>query len=505
VSQAAQDKLRALRQRLAELDPYPWEPVEVWIASARPLMKAQFGEHFDEFKAIAATPEWYSPVYVAAGGDRRWGSETDDNFADEDARKAREDRTRAAAAKAKILAFVDGLLDLPSSLDLAPTPAGATRPRSKDAGALSHDEILELRGAVISARLARRRDALLAHLPPEFTDSLPVAGIPGDQILMDLVALHAAGELIDGSLPLAIWLKNAAQLCGGQQEEKVFTEALERVRSGAARPPGSQVHSLTLGDQARAITIAHQHGLSFTDAERLFGSLFEQNLPKLAEHARIEAQRRVDEFSQTFRQVAAAQELTEAELSRLADPNAQYLVDVIAGSNSPELYQTLARLVVRRLQNPIADLRKILRGKKIDRTNQHVEGTWTSSPNGSTYCLRFVGDDLCCAYCHNDDDHLTGEVYNWTLHDGGWCAQFTWLDQPIRGYVHLRVVSRDEFAGGWWYERDVRPSQVPSLPNVGAMHRLRWKRTTSDSHPTWAEHYFESVGRVRPSAAPNTK
>ncbi|MEO7592728.1 MAG: hypothetical protein ABI134_16055, partial [Byssovorax sp.] len=80
---------------------------------------------------------------------------------------------------------------------------------SKDRSSiLDHEEILELRGAVLSARLGESRRALLAHISVELVASLSVASSPGEQVLMDLTALSSAGELADGSVPLRAWLSN---------------------------------------------------------------------------------------------------------------------------------------------------------------------------------------------------------------------------------------------------------------------------------------------------------
>ncbi|WP_437309613.1 hypothetical protein [Sorangium sp. So ce388] len=124
MNREAQDKLRLLRQDLAELESYPWERVEAWVASAKPLIKSHFSEHFEEFKAVAAAPDWYFPVY-ASGGGGRWGGPKWNNWAEADARKDREDRKLAEATRNNILHFVDGLLNLPS----APTQDSAVLER----------------------------------------------------------------------------------------------------------------------------------------------------------------------------------------------------------------------------------------------------------------------------------------------------------------------------------------------------------------------------------------
>lgn len=120
MDQAAQDRLRVLRQRLAELEPYPWEPIKVWIASAQPLVKAHYRDHFDGFVAATATPRWRHTSRVSSGGGR-WGEPRRDNFSEATIEDAQINRKRATDAKNVIIAFLDGLLDLPELSAALPT------------------------------------------------------------------------------------------------------------------------------------------------------------------------------------------------------------------------------------------------------------------------------------------------------------------------------------------------------------------------------------------------
>jgi hypothetical protein len=99
-----------------------------------------------------------------------------------------------------------------------------------DAHTLTQEEIFKLRAAVISAGLTNNRAALLAHVDAEFVTSLPEAATPGAQVLTDLDKLQAAGQLMDGSLPLAVWLRNAVALASPRKEAAVFHEVLLRVQ-----------------------------------------------------------------------------------------------------------------------------------------------------------------------------------------------------------------------------------------------------------------------------------
>lgn len=86
---------------------------------------------------------------------------------------------------------------------------------------LDHREIVVIHKAVIAARL-RDRDALLSGVLASFKASLPVSPAPSSQVLCDLDALNAAGTLADGSVPLSLWLVNAATLAGDRPEGTVF-------------------------------------------------------------------------------------------------------------------------------------------------------------------------------------------------------------------------------------------------------------------------------------------
>ncbi len=99
---------------------------------------------------------------------------------------------------------------------------------------LSQDEILGLHAASVSGGLLDKRAALLAGIAPSFAGTLEHAQSPGEQILLDLYAMSRAGELTDGSLPLAAWLENALVLLGDRREALVFRAAL--ARAGDAEP-----------------------------------------------------------------------------------------------------------------------------------------------------------------------------------------------------------------------------------------------------------------------------
>jgi hypothetical protein len=91
---------------------------------------------------------------------------------------------------------------------------------------LSQEQILSLHAAVVSAHLTSGRDTLLGGIERAFADSLPICRDQSSQILSDLHALNAAGQLSDGSVPFVRWLRNALALAGPRSEANVFRDAL---------------------------------------------------------------------------------------------------------------------------------------------------------------------------------------------------------------------------------------------------------------------------------------
>jgi serine/threonine-protein kinase len=104
---------------------------------------------------------------------------------------------------------------------------------------LDRDEILTLRDAVIRAQLAHSRRALFSGVAPEFIAGLDVSATPGEQVLLDLNAMNAAGLLPNGSAPLLLWLENASALAGGRLEARVFEEARSRCKECVGSSPAA--------------------------------------------------------------------------------------------------------------------------------------------------------------------------------------------------------------------------------------------------------------------------
>jgi hypothetical protein len=96
-------------------------------------------------------------------------------------------------------------------------------------GILDSKVILTLHKAALAASLASSREALLVRIDRRFVHGLGRASSPRDQLLVDLNELNNAGELDDGTVPLAQWLENAEHLVGARREASVFREALAHI------------------------------------------------------------------------------------------------------------------------------------------------------------------------------------------------------------------------------------------------------------------------------------
>ncbi|MFB7391134.1 trypsin-like peptidase domain-containing protein [Streptomyces sp. NPDC056191] len=113
-----------------------------------------------------------------------------------------------------------------------------TRPPPTAAGAalrkepfLRQQELVRVRNAAMEAGLADRavRPDLLAGVPGYFTATLGPLEDPREQIHADLNAMNQVERLIDGLVPLEIWLHNAIEQTGEPGPRAVLQGALDTV------------------------------------------------------------------------------------------------------------------------------------------------------------------------------------------------------------------------------------------------------------------------------------
>src|SRR5690242_12717641 len=106
-------------------------------------------------------------------------------------------------------------------------------PRAPSEHLLTQGAIHNLHELAMSAGLVHRRPALFVSIDEGFVSSIPTDSTPAGQLLLDLNALSRGGTLPNGSVPLAIWLRNAIHLAASHPEAAVFITILDRVeRSG---------------------------------------------------------------------------------------------------------------------------------------------------------------------------------------------------------------------------------------------------------------------------------
>ncbi|WP_064832779.1 hypothetical protein [Rhizobium phaseoli] len=98
-------------------------------------------------------------------------------------------------------------------------------------------EIESILKEAIEARLQEKRAMLMAGVPDEYLSNLEKNDVPGDQLHLDLLAMNLTTEpLVEGTVPLEQWLKNAAFKTGLFPKRKKFfsgfAEKVDRIVRG---------------------------------------------------------------------------------------------------------------------------------------------------------------------------------------------------------------------------------------------------------------------------------
>ncbi|MFV2120716.1 hypothetical protein ACE14D_20660 [Streptomyces sp. Act-28] len=107
-------------------------------------------------------------------------------------------------------------------------------------GYLSREEILAVRDAALDAGLAEPavRPLLFDGIMPRYRATLPLLAAPGPQVQSDLVEMNRVERLVDGSVPLETWLRNAVAQTSAAAPAVVFQQALDDVARDAGGEPG---------------------------------------------------------------------------------------------------------------------------------------------------------------------------------------------------------------------------------------------------------------------------
>ncbi|MET9964025.1 trypsin-like peptidase domain-containing protein [Streptomyces sp. NPDC006326] len=104
---------------------------------------------------------------------------------------------------------------------------------------LTIDEITRLTDAALEAGLADPsvRALLLEGIMPRYRGTLPLMAAPVRQVQSDLNAMNHVERLVDGSVPLEMWLRNALSQTVQAGPLAVFQRALDEVAREAAGEP----------------------------------------------------------------------------------------------------------------------------------------------------------------------------------------------------------------------------------------------------------------------------
>lgn len=104
---------------------------------------------------------------------------------------------------------------------------------------ISQDDVVQLKDTAVETGLAdpALRSLLFAGILPKYRASLPILPAPGPQVQSDLNEMNRVERLIDGTVPLAIWLRNAADQLTDAAARDVVLKALDRVARDAAGEP----------------------------------------------------------------------------------------------------------------------------------------------------------------------------------------------------------------------------------------------------------------------------
>jgi len=102
---------------------------------------------------------------------------------------------------------------------------------------LPHPTILEVHATALRSGLVNKREELLGGMSILYVASLPVAGTPAGQLLLDLTEMNQLeGKIIGGVVPLETWLRNAAYLTAAVPDRQRFFRELADQVAGSTPP-----------------------------------------------------------------------------------------------------------------------------------------------------------------------------------------------------------------------------------------------------------------------------
>jgi len=130
-------------------------------------------------------------------------------------------------------------------------------------GYLTQGQIIDLTNAVIGQGLdyTQIRNAYMTGINPHFRAILPSGLPPMPQLMSDIGQLAQVDRLVDGQVPLRIWLANAVALAGMTEHSTVFQRALDDVDHRATGAPRFDPISLP---ESKEVIVHQDDMVSFT-------------------------------------------------------------------------------------------------------------------------------------------------------------------------------------------------------------------------------------------------
>lgn len=97
--------------------------MQPWIAAASPFFRTVLPQYRADFDKFTEAPPWIGHIRVSSGGSMWDDQPRHDNFAEADAAEARDNSAAADTGKARLLAWLDSLLDLHRAEEMDPATA----------------------------------------------------------------------------------------------------------------------------------------------------------------------------------------------------------------------------------------------------------------------------------------------------------------------------------------------------------------------------------------------
>ena len=104
---------------------------------------------------------------------------------------------------------------------------------------LTPDELVQVRDAVDEAELGdpEMRPMLFDGVLRRYVRALPLLPSPLNQLHSDLTRMDQVDRLVDGTVPLEVWLRNAARLAVVADAQGVLQAAHDKVASETSGEP----------------------------------------------------------------------------------------------------------------------------------------------------------------------------------------------------------------------------------------------------------------------------